>query len=96
MTSFEPVEPFGIDDGSLSGLSTAAVFALGVEWEMFRQKLRRAVPFTDLCLSANAARLSALAERQGRFVEHHPQCDGWATITVGNLIECESGEPEST
>ena len=96
MTSFDPIEPFDIDDGSLLGLSPAATFALGVEWEMFRQKLRRGVPFTELVLSANAARLSALTERQGRFVEHHPQCDGWSTIVVGDLIASESCEPGST
>jgi hypothetical protein len=96
MTSFDLSEPFDADDGSLSGVSPAMCFALGVEWAMFRQKLRLGVPFTDLVLSPNAARLSAMVERQNRFVEHHPQCDGWSTIVVGDLIASESCEPGST
>lgn len=83
MANYELVEPFDIDDGSLSGLSQAMCFALGVEWEMFRQKLCLGVPFTHMVISHNATRLSAMAERQKRFVEHHPHCDGWSTIVVG-------------
>jgi hypothetical protein len=84
MTEFTLIEPFDVDDGSLDGLTKEACFALGVEWCMFRQKLRAGQPFSELVMKKNAHRLSKLAERNGRFVEHHPACAGWVKIVVGN------------
>jgi hypothetical protein len=82
--SHELIEPFDTDDGSLDDLHCGECFALGVEWERFRQRLKTGKPFTDLCLANNAARLCAMAERQQRFVEHRPSgTAGWAEITVG-------------
>ena len=83
-TEFELVEPFDVDDGSLVGLSPAMCFTLGVEWEQFRQHLKDAQPFSILVIDKNADRLVALAERHGRFIEHHPQCEGWTMLIVGN------------
>lgn len=77
-TAHSLVDPFDCDD---------LAFALGVEWEMFRQRIKSGRPFTELCLSDNAVRLSAMAERHGRFSEWHPSdTAGWAVITVGGLI----------
>jgi hypothetical protein len=101
MNKFELVEPFETDNGSLADLAPEVCFALGVEWATFRQRIIAGERFTDLCLSANAPRLVALAERHGRFVEHHHECDGWSKIFVGSTSypsdepECPSDEPES-
>jgi hypothetical protein len=86
MESHELSEPFGIEDGSLRGLTREMSFVLGVEWEMFRRKLAAERPFRELVISHNAARLVRLAERHGRFVEHHPQRRGWVEIIVGDFV----------
>ena len=83
MIEFGLVEPFEIDRGELDGLSRQECFAMGVEWQMFRQKLATDQPFADVVLSNNAARLEKLAERAGRFVETRPASQGWTRITVG-------------
>jgi hypothetical protein len=81
------VEPFEVDDGSLDGIGRAECFSLGVEWGMFRQRLKSGQRFSILCLANNAARLSAMAERHRRFVEYRPATtEGWALITVGDQV----------
>ena len=81
---FELAEPFELEDGSLMGVSPENAFALGVEWQMFRERLKSGQPFTTLCISANANRLVRMAERQGRFVEDRPTpWAGWREIWVG-------------
>lgn len=84
MKDFGLIEPFDTD--GLESASADLCFALGVEWELFRQRLKTAEPFVDLCLSANAERLSAMARRHGRFVEYGPCCEGWSRIFVGNYV----------
>ena len=83
----ELMEPFDLEESSLNGVSAENAFVLGVEWQMFRQKLTSGKPFTLLCLSANAGRLVKLAERHRRFVEDRPTswC-GWTEIWVGDVI----------
>jgi hypothetical protein len=85
---FEIVEPFEVDDGSLDGLAPNYIFALGVEWEMFRQKLNRIkTPFTTLCLPENRIRFVKMAERKSRFVEDRQiGCAGWVEIWVGDYV----------
>lgn len=84
---FGLVEPFDIDDGSLKGVSAEYAFALGVEWEMFRQKLLGDKPFTMLCLPQNAARFVKVAERHKRFVEDRPNVTpGWSEVFVGDYL----------
>ncbi|MGH7991040.1 MAG: hypothetical protein ACREDS_12730, partial [Limisphaerales bacterium] len=83
---FELAEPFDTDLESLDGIAPENAFALGVEWEMFRQKLKSGKPFTTLCLAANAKRLVKLAEHQGRFVEDRKTSwAGWMEIYVGDF-----------
>jgi hypothetical protein len=53
----ELVEPFDIDDGSINGLKPEYAFAMGVEWQLFRQKLETGRPFKTLCLPQNTRRL---------------------------------------
>ena len=85
--SFELVEPFDMDDVSLSGLSPQFAFILGVEWQVFRQRLKSGQPFTTLCLPQNAARLVKMAEHHRRFVEDRPRVfAGWTEIFVGDTI----------
>lgn len=88
------VEPFDIDDGSLKGLTPEYAFALGVEWQLFRQQLETGEPFKVLCLPENTRRLVALAERHRRFVEdRQTACVDWNQIWVGDSIGF--GPPES-
>ena len=77
MKGYRLVEPFDTDD--LAGTDAKLAFALGVEWEMFRRKLRGRKPFREVVVSENADRLVRMAERHGRFVEHHPHYEGWGT-----------------
>ena len=79
------VEPFDVDDGSLVGLSPEYIFAMGVEWAMFRQRLSTGKPFTTLCLPENRQRFVAMAERNRRFVEdRQTACLGWFEVWVGD------------
>jgi hypothetical protein len=81
----ELVEPFEIDDGSLNGLAPHYIFALGVEWEMFRQRILTGTPFTVFCLPENRTRFVRMAERKNRFVEDRQTgCEGWTEIWVGD------------
>lgn len=84
MAEYALVEPFDVDDESLVGLSSKECFALGVEWQLFRDKLATGKPFTEYVLANNANRLTKMAERNRRFVESRPADDGWALLTVGN------------
>ena len=86
MAAFDLIEPFDVDDGSLADFGPALCFALGVEWQLFRERLLAGGRFVNLAMSEGVARLSQMAERQGRFVEHHPVCDGWAMIVVGDYL----------
>jgi len=93
---FELVEPFEIDDGSLRGLSPQYIFALGVEWAMFRRQLADGSPFTTLCLPENRIRFVRMAERHSRFVEDRQTgCVGWTSIWVGDVISSVPPLPES-
>lgn len=86
-SKFNLTEPFEIEEGSLEGLSPKYVFALGVEWEMFRRKLNTRKPFTTLCLKDNCERFVRMAEKQGRFVEDRPTgYAAWAEIWVGDFM----------
>jgi hypothetical protein len=81
------IDPFEIDDGTLSGLSPEQAFILGVEWQMFRQRLKTGIPFTTFCLPANSNRLVKMAERHKRFVEDRPNiAPGWSEIYVGGHL----------
>ena len=84
---YEVVEPFDTNNDSLAGLNPWECFALGVEWDMFRQQLEAGKPFTALCLSNNARRLVAMAERHRRLVEDRPTLSpGWTEIWVGGYL----------
>jgi hypothetical protein len=81
------VEPFNTDDLSLDDVSAEEAFALGVEWQQFRERLKCGKRFTTFVLAHNAARLTTMAERHRRFVEHRPAITpGWAEITVGDYV----------
>jgi hypothetical protein len=93
---FGLVEPFEIDDGCLKGITPEYAFALGVEWQMFREQLQTGKPFKILCLPENRARFVAMAERHRRFVEdRQTACVDWSEIWVGDLISCAPPAPES-
>jgi hypothetical protein len=81
------VEPFEIDQESLAGYSPSYIFTLGVEWELFRQKLYQGTPFTMLCLPENRTRFVRMAERHERYVEDRQNgAIGWTEIWVGDFI----------
>ena len=84
---YELVEPFETNDNSLQGVNSEIAFTLGVEWQMFRQRLKIGQPFQTLCLSLNTNRLVKMAERQRRFVEDRPTpWAGWSEIWVGDYL----------
>lgn len=81
------VEPFEIEDGSISHVTPEYAFALGVEWCMFRQQLLSGQPFKTLCLPENRERFVRLAERHKRFVEdRQTACPEWSEVWVGDPI----------
>lgn len=85
--NFSLLEPFDTNDGSLKDISAKLAFAMGVEWQLFRQRLKLEKPFKTYCLPQNAARLVKMAERHNRFVEDRPHvCAGWTEIFVGDYI----------
>jgi len=85
--NYELVEPFDMDDASLKDISPQLAFILGVEWQVFRERLKSGQPFTTLCLPQNAARLVKMAEHHERFVEDRPRVfAGWTEIFVGDTI----------
>ena len=84
-SDFDPAEAFDIDGSLLDLVSSDYAFALGVEWQMFRERLKTRQPFTTLCLSVNTSRLVKLAEGQRRFVEDRPtDWPAWREIWVGD------------
>jgi hypothetical protein len=72
----------------LRGLRPEYIFSLGVEWEMFRQRLATTpTPFSTLCLPENRTRFVRMAERHSRFVEDRQTgCDGWVEVWVGDQL----------
>jgi len=94
---FELVASFEVGDDSLAGLSPGYVFSLGVEWEIFRQRLSSGSPFVTLCLPENRTRFVNLAERPRRFVEDRPPTGtGWVEIWVGDRLSFVSSPPQSS
>lgn len=77
------VEPFQTENGELDGIDAELAFALGVEFALFRERLNGGRHFTDFILAPNAARLSDMAQRHGRFAECHPVDHQWSKIIVG-------------
>jgi hypothetical protein len=85
-TDFGLVEPFNTDD-SLNELSPEQAFALGIEWQMFRERLKTGQPFSTLCLSINASRLVKMARAQHRLVEiRSTPWEAWSELCVGDSI----------
>ena len=85
---FGLIEPFDTDDGSLKDITPEYAFVLGVEWQLFRQRLDSEKPFTTFCLPQNATRFVKLAERRKRFVEDRPNiAPGWTQIYVGDYLD---------
>jgi hypothetical protein len=83
----EIVEPFNVDD-SLNGLSAEQAFALGIEWQMFRERLKTGQPFSTLCLSINASRLVKMAKSQHRPVEiRSTPWEAWSELRVGLFFQ---------
>jgi hypothetical protein len=81
--TFRLIEPFDIDDDELEGTSAQECFSMGVEWQMFREKLSDGQAFACLVTFGNAQRLMELAKRNNRFAESVPIDDYWTQITVG-------------
>jgi len=82
VNNYSLVEPFETDN--LPGTDAELAFALGVEWEMFRQRLNTEGRFTQFVTAEGVERIAQMAERHGRFVEHHPLMVGWSEIVVGD------------
>jgi hypothetical protein len=53
--------------GELDNLTAQECFALGVEWQITRQRMKNGKPFTIIILANNAKRIAKLAERNRRF-----------------------------
>ena len=84
---FGLIEPLYIEDGSLKKVSPEYAFALGAEWQLFRQLLDSGKKFTTFCMPENATRFVKMAERHKRFVEDRPKVAlGWTQIYVGDCI----------
>ncbi len=87
MESHKLIVSFDMDDETLKDISPQEVFALGVEWALFRERLKTGKPFWALCLANNAKRLEKLAECHGRFSEcRMTSTPEWAEVWVGGPI----------
>jgi hypothetical protein len=92
---FETVEQYDTPKCSMNGITPEYAFAMGAEWQVYRQKLQTGKPFTTLCLPENSARFVKMAERQNRFVEDRQIGCGWTEIWVGDSISHKSPSSES-
>lgn len=97
-TTYGLVEPFDCDE---------PLFALGVEWEQWRQKILNGTVRTDLCLEENAIRIERMLERHGYQAEAQPfpfkvkgrNCHQWWKVWVGRKpreSQCGEGTAESS
>ena len=84
------VEPFETED--LAGADAEFAFALGVEWAMFRATTQDGGAVHGPCDSTRRDRLVRMAERHGPFVQHHPHCDGWDQVIVGDHVCVSCGD----
>ena len=83
-SDFGLVETFNMGS-SLNGITPEHAFALGIEWQMFRERLKMKKPFSTLCLSINASHLVRMAKCQRRFVEAKPTpWASWSELSVGD------------
>jgi hypothetical protein len=88
------IEPFDTDDGSMRDVNSEEAFALGVEWEIWRQRLKADEPFKAWCLENNAPRLAKMAKRHGRSAEiRQTDWPGWSELRIS---ACAFPEPEPT
>lgn len=79
MSNWSCIEPFGIDNGELDGLSPQECFTLGVEWEMIRQKILSLESFTHMLHAENRERVEALLNRHN--------CQHYMTFMAGDISE---------
>lgn len=103
-SGFNLIEPFDIDDGSLTGFSEQLIFTLGVEWVKWLVNITHNKVRTDICLEQNAPRLIRLLERHGFYCEDRPfpfqdisgkACNQWRQIWVGARIQHKPVAPPS-
>jgi len=73
------VEPFEIDDGSLGRLTPEYAMALGVEWQLFRQRSKAKATLKTLCVGLGEIHKSSFDDRQTGSTE-------WSEVRVGDLI----------
>lgn len=84
-------EPFDIDDGELDGLTLQRAFTLGVEWEMFYQRLTHDV-FEMQIHAANEERLTRLAGRHGFAVSRKWVNDDWVLLCAQKSGDSSTGK----
>ncbi len=77
------IESFEIDDDSLKGLCPKECFTLGVEWQMFLERIKSGEVGLFIVHAVNAPRIQSMGERHGIFCEWHPTLDIWAEIILG-------------
>jgi hypothetical protein len=82
--------------GSLEGITPEYAFALGIEWQFFRQQLPTGKPFKVICLPENKNRFVALAQKHKRVIQdRHSKWVGWLELWVGDLVSYQPLKPES-
>lgn len=94
-------ESLELDDGTMDGIPAELAFAMGVEWERFRQRLKTGRPFITRCRLQNATRFVKTAEQYRRYVEDRPNIHpGWSEVFVGDYVALNtmnhSPEPDRT
>lgn len=82
--NFSILEPFNIDNGELNGIEPQTIFTLGVEWQMFYQKLQAGDSFLMQVHKENVGRLKVLCIRNKRKFEVTiiKDYDDWKTFEV--------------
>ena len=83
---YELVDSFGIDHEELAGLEPALVFCLGVEYQIFRQRLADCShQFEEQIHAVNEARLADMCRRRGRVCQTgwiHDDHEEWRWMKV--------------
>lgn len=86
MSAYNLIDSFNVDNGELSGFTPTQCFTLGVEWQIFRQKLlTEPRPFKMMIQADNQKRLELLTishKRKARVVWIHDDFNQWKDIYV--------------
>jgi hypothetical protein len=87
MNEYTLVESFCIDNHELDDIKSEDAFVLGVEWEMFRQRLTSDQgEFSVSVHNQNVARFKSMSNKRGRAFWYEVVSEHWCKASVGASV----------